>query len=61
MPWLLDDHLDAADRAERDGAPAAALDAYRAALALWRGEPFVDVAVQRLGRTSSARGCAAAS
>jgi DNA-binding SARP family transcriptional activator len=41
--WQLDSYLDAADAAERGGKPAAALDAYRAALPLWRGEPYADV------------------
>src|SRR5262249_37479490 len=41
--WELDAHLDAAERAERSGHPAAALDAYRQALPLWRGEPYADV------------------
>jgi DNA-binding SARP family transcriptional activator len=47
-PWLQLDtdellaHLDAADAAERDHAPAAALVHYRAALPLWRGEPYAD-------------------
>lgn len=41
--WELDARLDHADRAERDGAPALALAAYREALPLWRGEPFADV------------------
>lgn len=41
--WELDARLDQADRAEREGAPALALAAYREALPLWRGEPFADV------------------
>jgi LuxR family transcriptional regulator, maltose regulon positive regulatory protein len=41
--WILDARLDEADAAERSGAPAAALAAYRAVLPLWRGEPFADV------------------
>ena len=42
--WHLDAHLDAGDVAEQARDPGAALDAYRAALPLWRGEPFADVA-----------------
>jgi len=42
--WQLEAHLDAAEAAERQAAPGAALAAYRAALPLWRGEPYVDVA-----------------
>ena len=42
--WELESHLEAADRAERAGHPAEALDAYREALPLWRGEPYSDVA-----------------
>jgi DNA-binding SARP family transcriptional activator len=42
--WELVSHLDAADRAERAGRPTAALDTYREALPLWRGEPYADVA-----------------
>ncbi len=41
--WELDAHLDAADDAERSGAVTTALDAYRAALPLWRGELYADV------------------
>lgn len=40
--WELESSLDAAAAAERDGAPSAALAAYREALPLWRGEPFAD-------------------
>lgn len=42
--WRLDAHLDAADAAEHARDPAAALDAYRAVVPLWRGEPLADVA-----------------
>jgi LuxR family maltose regulon positive regulatory protein len=42
--WALDAHLDDADAAERSRDPAAALDAYRAVLPWWRGDPFADVA-----------------
>jgi LuxR family transcriptional regulator, maltose regulon positive regulatory protein len=41
--WQLDALLDEAAASERDGAVGAALSAYRAALQLWRGEPFADV------------------
>ena len=41
--WELDALLDQAAAAERDGSPAAALDAYARALRLWRGEPLADV------------------
>jgi DNA-binding SARP family transcriptional activator len=41
--WTLDVLLDDAQRAERSGTPAAALEFYRAALPLWSGEPFGDV------------------
>ena len=40
--WRLDAHLDDATDAERTGHPGAALASYRAALALWRGEPYED-------------------
>lgn len=42
--WELAGHLDRADRAERDGDPAVAIDCYEAALPLWTGPPFADVA-----------------
>lgn len=42
--WSLDAHLDEADGAERAGDPAAAIVAYQAALLLWRGDAYVDVA-----------------
>jgi LuxR family maltose regulon positive regulatory protein len=42
--WRLDAYLDDADRAERAGDPATALAAYRAALPLWRGDAYVEVA-----------------
>jgi len=42
--WELVSHLDAADGAERAGRPATALETYRQALPLWRGEPYTDVA-----------------
>jgi DNA-binding SARP family transcriptional activator len=41
--WTLEAALDDAERAEGQGSPAPALDAYRTALGLWRGEPFADV------------------
>ncbi len=41
--WTLDGLLDDAQQAERSGTPAAALELYREALPLWRGEPFGDV------------------
>lgn len=41
--WAVDTVLDDAERAEDQGSPAAALDAYRTALHRWRGEPFADV------------------
>jgi DNA-binding SARP family transcriptional activator len=41
--WELERMLDIADRAERDGQPAPALDAYRAAMPLWRGAPYEDI------------------
>jgi LuxR family transcriptional regulator, maltose regulon positive regulatory protein len=40
--WELEDRFEQAERAEQDGAPAAALAAYDSLLPLWRGEPFVD-------------------
>ena len=40
--WELEAHLDAADAAARTGAVATALASYAVALALWRGEPYVD-------------------
>jgi len=40
--WELDAQLGEADAAEQANAPAVALTAYRAALPLWRGEPFAD-------------------
>jgi LuxR family transcriptional regulator, maltose regulon positive regulatory protein len=40
--WELDVLLDEAEASEREGAPARALQAYRTALPLWRGEPLVD-------------------
>lgn len=41
--WTLEDLLDDAEVADRDGVPGTALTTYEAALALWRGEPYVDV------------------
>ena len=41
--WELDARLDEADAAGRAGAVTAALEAFDAALPLWRGEPFADV------------------
>lgn len=41
--WELSVHLDAADHAERSSSITTALDAYRAALPLWRGEAYSDV------------------
>ena len=41
--WTLDGLLDDAQQAERSGTPAAALELYREALPLWRGEPLGDV------------------
>jgi DNA-binding SARP family transcriptional activator len=41
--WELQVRLDEAGEAERAGSPATALDAYRALLPLWRGEPYADV------------------
>jgi LuxR family transcriptional regulator, maltose regulon positive regulatory protein len=41
--WELEDHLDHADTAERAGEPLVALEHYRAALGLWRGEPYADI------------------
>lgn len=40
--WELDARLDEAAAAERAGATTTALNAYRAVLPLWRGEPFAD-------------------
>ena len=40
--WELTGRLDEAAAAERAGRPLSALVAYRGALGLWRGEPFVD-------------------
>lgn len=40
--WELDALLDEADAAERATTPSRALEAYRRALPLWRGEPFVE-------------------
>lgn len=40
--WDLERHLDAGARADASGTPGAAIDAYLAALPLWRGEPFAD-------------------
>ena len=42
--WELAAHLDRADAAERSGDPRGALDAYLAALPMWRGEPYDDIA-----------------
>ena len=41
--WLLDARVDAAEEAARANDPAAALEAYRAVLPLWRGDAYVDV------------------
>lgn len=41
--WHLEARLEEAEAAERAGAVATALAAYRAALPLWQGEPFADV------------------
>ena len=41
--WELDARLDDAESAEAANTPATTLAAYRAALPLWRGEPFADV------------------
>jgi DNA-binding SARP family transcriptional activator len=41
--WRLDALLDAAERADRAGAPAVALAGYGEALPLWRGEPYADL------------------
>ena len=46
--WQFDAHLRAAAAFERAGDPVNALDAYTAAMALWRGTPFVDLHVERL-------------
>ena len=40
--WELEAALGDSDVAERAGKPGAALDSYRTALPLWRGEPFAD-------------------
>jgi DNA-binding SARP family transcriptional activator len=40
--WRLDELVDEANAAERAGRLAAAIQAYRACLPLWRGEPFAD-------------------
>jgi LuxR family maltose regulon positive regulatory protein len=40
---LFEHEVDAAARAERDGAPSVALDQLLAAVGRWRGEPFADV------------------
>jgi DNA-binding SARP family transcriptional activator len=48
-PWLrcdlreLDELLQAADAAEREGDPKRALDRYETLLPMWRGDPFVDL------------------
>jgi DNA-binding SARP family transcriptional activator len=39
---MIDALLDEAARAEQAGSPAGALEAYRAVLPWWRGEPFAD-------------------
>lgn len=41
--WELDAVLDRADESERRSHPADALESYRQALPLWRGEPLADV------------------
>jgi DNA-binding SARP family transcriptional activator len=41
--WELEARLDDAEVAERAQVPATALTAYRAALPLWRGEPYADM------------------
>ena len=42
--WELAAHLDRAEQAERAGDPATAVTVYQAALPLWRGDPYDDVA-----------------
>ncbi len=53
--WELDNHLARADAAERTGVINDALDAYRAAVPLWRGEPYSDSPYAAWAETERAR------
>lgn len=61
--WDLEAHLTAAAGAERAGDPVGALAAYDAALPLWQGDPFDDVAdaAQRTTPTRCQRGASPSS
>jgi ATP/maltotriose-dependent transcriptional regulator MalT/DNA-binding SARP family transcriptional activator len=53
--WDLENHLARADTAERNGAINDALDAYRDAIPLWRGEPYTDSPYAAWAETERAR------